>query len=190
STMAFFNRGLARKESGDWDGAMDDYTRAIELDPKYVVAFNNRGNVWWEMGELEKAIADYSKAVVLNPKHVSSLTNRALAYSELEMYELSLIDLRQAYDLQPTGGRAYLGAKLAADAYSSLKESEPKDPEKARLLDESFDWIEKAIQLRSQNLLRLSTNKNFKPLHEDPRWKEVLQKIEALKLEPKKSSRE
>ena len=34
---------LSKNSSGDYAGAIEDYTKAIELDPKDAVAYYNRG---------------------------------------------------------------------------------------------------------------------------------------------------
>ena len=40
---AYNNRGNARYNLGDKQGAIDDYTQAIKLDPNYAKAYYNRG---------------------------------------------------------------------------------------------------------------------------------------------------
>ena len=39
-----FNSGNAKSELGDYRGAIQDYNKAIELNPKYANAYYNRGN--------------------------------------------------------------------------------------------------------------------------------------------------
>ena len=46
------------------------YTKAIELNPKYILAYNNRGNARKELGQHKEAIKDFDKAIQLNPKHI------------------------------------------------------------------------------------------------------------------------
>jgi len=35
---AYYNRGIAKLDKGDFDGAIADYNRVIELDPKFTDA--------------------------------------------------------------------------------------------------------------------------------------------------------
>ena len=37
------NRGIAKVGKGDFDGAIADYNRALELDPKFAIAYADRG---------------------------------------------------------------------------------------------------------------------------------------------------
>ena len=65
--FAFNNRGVAWCNKTDYDRASDDYTRAIELDPKFTMAYKNRGDVWIKKGNYDWAIEDYYKVLNLNP---------------------------------------------------------------------------------------------------------------------------
>jgi tetratricopeptide (TPR) repeat protein len=58
TAVDYYNRGLAKQDKGDLDGAIADYNRAIELDPKYFFAYNNRGNAKKDKDDLDGAIGD------------------------------------------------------------------------------------------------------------------------------------
>src|SRR5437763_8310728 len=66
---AYSNRGIAKQAQGDLSGAIADYTRAIELDPKYTKAYTNRGIAKEDKGDMDGAMADYTRAIELNQKH-------------------------------------------------------------------------------------------------------------------------
>ena len=50
-------------KKGDYDRAIADYNKALELDPKDATAYNNRGYAYRQKGDYDKAIADYDKAL-------------------------------------------------------------------------------------------------------------------------------
>ncbi len=56
---AWSNRGVARRDEGDLDGAIADFTEAIRLDPRYVHARFNRARLFEQRGEWGAAEADY-----------------------------------------------------------------------------------------------------------------------------------
>jgi Flp pilus assembly protein TadD len=58
TASGYLDRGRARADKGDMDGAIVDYTKAIELDPRSDVAYNNRGLARYHKGDLDEAIAD------------------------------------------------------------------------------------------------------------------------------------
>ena len=77
SAVDWFNSGL-KKESGDLQGAIADWSKAIEMYPQYAYAYYNRGLARRESGDLKKAIADYTKAIKINPKDEIAYSNRGL----------------------------------------------------------------------------------------------------------------
>ncbi|ODS33686.1 MAG: hypothetical protein SCARUB_01206 [Candidatus Scalindua rubra] len=58
-------RGTAHVQLGEFKKAIEDYTEAIRLLPKYAIAHKNRGIVNYNINEQEKAFKNFSKASVL-----------------------------------------------------------------------------------------------------------------------------
>jgi endogenous inhibitor of DNA gyrase (YacG/DUF329 family) len=79
---AYYERGDAYDELGEYEKAIADYNTAIELDPNHALAYYNRGCAYGEMGEYGKAIADYNKAIELDPNDAHAHYNRGVAYRE------------------------------------------------------------------------------------------------------------
>ena len=52
-----------------YEKAINDYNKAIDLNPDYVSAYNNRGTAYFSLGEFEKAIEEYDKAIELDPNN-------------------------------------------------------------------------------------------------------------------------
>lgn len=71
----FLKRGLAKQNTDDLPGALADFNKAIELDPKFAIAYNNRGLAKRMTGDLEGALADFTTAIELDPKSASKATN-------------------------------------------------------------------------------------------------------------------
>jgi tetratricopeptide (TPR) repeat protein len=72
------NRALALLEKSDFDGAIADFDRAIDLDPKAADSFNGRGAAWRAKGELERAKSDFSYAIKLDRANIGAYYNRGL----------------------------------------------------------------------------------------------------------------
>jgi len=71
-------------------------SKAIEIDPKFVVAYCNRGLVYLNLGEYQKAIDDYTKAIEINPKYTYAYYNRGNAYVLQESPTAACGDFYQA----------------------------------------------------------------------------------------------
>lgn len=66
--IAFYNRGFAFYSQGDYDGAIQDYDRALNLQPKYAPALVRRAHAHQEKRQYEGALADYEEAKQIDPK--------------------------------------------------------------------------------------------------------------------------
>jgi len=63
----YFERGNARYQAGDLDGAMADYEHALSLGPMFPELFHNRGDVKTANGDLVGAIREFRRALDLEP---------------------------------------------------------------------------------------------------------------------------
>ena len=94
------NRGLAKEGKGDQDGAIADYSRAIELDPKFAAgAYSNRGLAKEAKGDHDGAIADYSRAIELDPKQPRVYINRGFAKQAKGDVDGAIADYNRASEL-------------------------------------------------------------------------------------------
>src|SRR5215203_7306544 len=72
------NRGLDRQNSGDLDGAIADYTKALSLKSQPLILatiYNNRGNAFMGKNDFAAAIADYGSAIQLQPTNFENYYN-------------------------------------------------------------------------------------------------------------------
>lgn len=60
---AFLKRGMARQAKGDHDGAIEDFTKAIELNKDCVQAYASRGVSKDAKGDTAGAKSDYGKSI-------------------------------------------------------------------------------------------------------------------------------
>jgi tetratricopeptide (TPR) repeat protein len=107
--VAYNNRGRYYRTLNKFDRALEDYNKAITLNPKGYAAYNNRGKVYFETNENEKAIADYSKALEINPKYVDAYANRGGVYGKTGRYAEAIENLNKAIELD----------SMYIDAYSN-----------------------------------------------------------------------
>ncbi len=93
-----------------YNQAIADYTRAIELDPRNAMAYNNRGHIYSNLGQHNQAIADYTHAIELSslPNEVSmGHSNRAFSYARLGRDDQAIADYTRAIELFPQNAVAY-----------------------------------------------------------------------------------
>ena len=95
------NRGLTYWELGDFEKALDDFQKSIEINPQYMPSYYNRAGVFHALGDHEAAIKDYTRALEIKPNDVWSYNNRGLVYSRIGDFEKAIADFNKALDIAP-----------------------------------------------------------------------------------------
>lgn len=105
--QAYFNSGLAKQKMKDWDGALADYTKTIDLDPGFFNYYNCRGSVREEKGDWNGAIADFNRAIELKPDFSFAYYNRGHAKFQKGDLDGALADYSKYIELNPTNADAF-----------------------------------------------------------------------------------
>ena len=96
-------RGYAKQCKGDYDGALADQERAVQLNPNDDSSvYRNRGFVRDLKGDYDGAIADQSRAIAIDAKDARAYTYRGRAKQHKGDFDGALDDYRNAVDLNPT----------------------------------------------------------------------------------------
>ena len=119
-SSAFTNRGLAYRDLKQYERAIRDYDRAIDLDPADV-DYNNRGNAYGDLKQYERAIRDYDRAIELDPRFAIAFNNRGVTYAKLKQFEWAIRDYDRAIKLDPADAAAFNSRGIA---HTSLKKYE------------------------------------------------------------------
>ena len=62
AVIAYNDRGNFRRGRGDLDGALNDFSKALELDPKFAIGYINRGITQFDMQQAKAAEGDFQQA--------------------------------------------------------------------------------------------------------------------------------
>ena len=95
------NLGDVYARRGDFEKSLKEFTRAIEMNPKYADAYNNRANIYGRTGRIQEAITNYNRALELNPNIWQSHENLGAIYFDLKQYELAEQHMRLAIKIYP-----------------------------------------------------------------------------------------
>jgi len=83
----YYNRGIARLEKREHDGAISDFTKAIEMRPGFSMAHFYRGRAYHHKGEHDQAISDFNKAIEIDPRLAVAYGERAVIYFIRKEYD-------------------------------------------------------------------------------------------------------
>ena len=95
----YFQRAYKKAERGDHYGAISDYTKVIEFNPKDAEAYYNRGISKDELKDYYGAISDYTKAIELNPRDGILYKNRSISKENIGDIQGACIDAKKAVSL-------------------------------------------------------------------------------------------
>jgi tetratricopeptide (TPR) repeat protein len=127
-------RARALVNGKDYPQAIQLFTRAIEIDPKYAPAYHGRGVAYLNQGERDRAIADFSEAIRLDPTDARALYHRGVAYFRSGDYDRALPDFSEAIRLSPASANGYL-ARSKVYAKKGNEAQAKADRQKALELD-------------------------------------------------------
>ncbi|MCA1528949.1 tetratricopeptide repeat protein [Bradyrhizobium yuanmingense] len=124
-------------KSGETAAALDEFNRAIGLDPYNAQALYGRALIYQGNNRHDFAIADFSAASGLNPQKAEPLLGRANSYLALGKVKEAAADLDEASEADPNNaqvwtarGQVYerLGDKAkAAASYAKAVALRPRD---------------------------------------------------------------
>ncbi len=86
------HRGHSRFFSGNIDGAISDYSKAIELCPRLASAYESRGYLHGKKGDNRSAINDFTTAIRIKPGYAPFHEQRSSRHYEMGNYEAAIED--------------------------------------------------------------------------------------------------
>lgn len=133
STKGYFYycyKGTFKIKLGDNKGAIEDFTKAIELNPNDAEAYGNRGIAKVNLRDNIGAIKDFTKAIELNPNAKEAYSNRGIAKVNLgdnkgaiEDLTKAIEDYTKAIELNPNDAKIYYNRGIAKNILGDNKDA-------------------------------------------------------------------
>ena len=105
---------------GEIDHGIADYSKAIEINPRYANAYFNRGRACEAKGDHVCAIADFTKAIEITPLNADAYYNRGLAHRANGEIGYAIADYTKAIEINPRRAAAYNSRSNAFEATGDL----------------------------------------------------------------------
>jgi len=141
-----FNAGMAAKQAGQWDAAVENFQKAAEIDPQQHVVWANLAESYMSLADtkrgpeqeaaMAKSLEAWEKVVTMMPSEAAYHNNYGLALAKAKKFEQATAALEKAAAIDPAGaGRYYynLGAVLVntghlEEAGQAFKKAIDADP--------------------------------------------------------------
>jgi protein O-mannosyl-transferase len=140
--MAYYNRGIFfMKTTQDYEKALADYSKAIELKPDYAEAYNNRGVIYMNIKKYSEALDDYKRALELkakqrgkklfesldsgqiNENYAHTYNFRGILQFKQQKYDEAIEDYTRAIELKSDFANAYYNRGVAFYLQNKFEEA-------------------------------------------------------------------
>ncbi len=120
--IPYFYRAVAYQAMENFDNAMLDYTKSLQLNPKMTDAYYNRAKITLSRKDVENpdimtAVKDLEKALELDEKFLNALYAIAAAHKKLGNYKIALSYLDKLLEIEPEAVNARAFKKLLLQKY-------------------------------------------------------------------------
>lgn len=145
--------GEILQQSGDFEKAIESFTKVIERFPNNAEAYFNRSKINYYNYQLDEAFSDINKAISLNPNNTFYYSGRGLLFMKKKDYESAFKDLNKAYEID--------SIKYEVNSYLGVLYAQTGDVEKG------IKYLKKAIELNDKDhysyqfLGKIYYNKNW-----------------------------
>ena len=130
---AYNKRAMANDNLYNYDEALADYTKAMELTGKTPALQALRSMVYFAMNNRDKALDDIDHAILYDPGNITYVLTRGMYYHDLEWADLTISNMKAVVAKKPDSAQAWY---LLGDGYFQKRE-----------LDTALKHYDKAIAL-------------------------------------------
>ncbi|MFZ1976593.1 MAG: tetratricopeptide repeat protein [Bacteroidota bacterium] len=109
----FYNSGIDCASRQDYNGAITNFTKAIELIQTDAKLYNYRGICRFNLRDFTNAMTDFNQAIQLNPNFADAYYMRGMCRIGLKDRKGACLDFQKASDLN------HANARDALDKYCS-----------------------------------------------------------------------
>ena len=123
----FYNQASIKFRRGNYAGAIEDYTKAIEIkdenDGVTALAYYGRALAKIRIPDYQGALEDLNQSIQLNPKHAESWANRGIILGQAGNTKEAISDLNKAIQLKPDYDLAYQNRAIAYFTLNNINQA-------------------------------------------------------------------
>lgn len=149
--LALAERAEAQRLMRHYDGALADFNRAIEINPKLTWAIASRGETYRALNRYPDALMDFDRAISQSPGLAWAIADRGIARRQMRRYTDALRDFDTAIDLDNSYSWAIANR---GETYRRLGRynAAVSDFDRAIQIDQDYAW---AVASRGRTYLQM-----------------------------------
>lgn len=154
---AYFYRGIAKNDIGDFSGAIIDYSKVILSQPD-ADSYFNRGNARYSLEDFEGAKADYKDAIEIDPNFIDAIYSLGCANFDLGDYDEAIDVFNTLLEIEAYYPKAYTLRAMSFEHQKKYKEA-AKDYSLAVFMGPSADtYYNRGVFLLGINYFKKAKN--------------------------------
>lgn len=134
----YLERAYQRLQGGHYKGALDDYNKALALQPRDPDIWLNRGLVKEKLNDLRGAFQDYTQAITLRENYDKAWLNRGNVLGKQGRYAEAVEDYTSAIAYRADYAAAYYNRAMALEKLKKLSNA-CEDIQRAMALGQAVD---------------------------------------------------
>jgi predicted O-linked N-acetylglucosamine transferase (SPINDLY family) len=107
SSDSYFKLGVALRQQGKIDQAVEAYRQSVAINPAYAEAHYNLGNALFGQNKLEEAVTAYRDAIRGKPDHAGAYCNLGIALKGLNKLDEAVAAYLNAVKIRPDHAEAH-----------------------------------------------------------------------------------
>lgn len=148
---AYYKRGFAKKELGDYTGAIADFTKVLAMDSLYGKAWFGMATAKFLLNDYTGAIGDYTKEIQINPGFYDAYLMRGTARSDMGDVRGAIADFSQAIAVTPDIAEAWFNR---ANSWFKLNEPDSALADYTRVIGLNPPKVSQAYYFRGGAYLK------------------------------------
>lgn len=159
--FGYYRRGWYKELAGDLDGAVEDLSMSIVLNPDDSYPYASRGDIYMKQGKKELAEMDFKKVIEIenSPENYVCIH---YAYQGLGMYDKAIAAIDEVIAQEPTNAGNYYDA---ACLYSRMKEK-----------DNALKYLEKSLELGYKRFAHIERDFDMDYIRDTDEYKDLLKR--------------
>lgn len=159
--FGYYRRGWFKELTGDFDGAIEDLSICVVLDPEESYAFETRGDIYLRQGKKELAEADFLKVIEIE-NTLEKYSCIHYAYQGLGQYDKAIEMMDSIIAREEDRAGSYYDA---ACLYSRMDNKQ-----------KALEYLEKSLELGYRRFAHIERDQDMDPIRDMEEFKALILK--------------
>lgn len=111
-SITYFKKAQYFDNENEFEKALENYAKAIAVDPSYTPAYLARGKLYCKHNRFDKALSDFNKVISLNPNHALAYLEKGNVFVKTRKLDEALDSYRNAAKCDPELLISYLNQSV------------------------------------------------------------------------------